>query len=141
MTDHDKDTDVPNFLDRRAAADFIGLSDFWLAKHKSSPDAPRYIKYGRKCYYRRADLEAWVKTRRDMIAHSSKRLDDLWEQSAERKSVEPTFERLDKRYEEEFGPGSRAYLVARAIDRVRHLKGQKLRLLINTLDALEDGAL
>lgn len=131
---------VPQFLDRRAAAEFIGLSDFWLAKHKSDPDAPPYIKYGRKCWYRRVDLELWVKERKERISHADRRLNDIWEQSAERKTMLPDEQDLQAQFEETHGSESVAVIIAHTINRVRKLNPKSLRMLVNTLNLIEEGA-
>ena len=129
MSTRKKEKNVPKFLDRKAAAEYIGLSDFWLAKHKSNPEAPRYIVYGRKCWYRVSDLDAWLESREN--------LDDLMVHSAAHTSPTPAAKELAARFEEEWGGEPSSAVVANAVERVRRLNPKYLRYLINTLKKLE----
>lgn len=135
MTAKKSDASVPEFLDRRAAAIYIGLSDFWLAKHKSNPDAPRFVKYGRKCWYRRKDLDAWLKERKERVDGEQ----DLWVQSSARQTGIPDAAGLAEQYERQHGTEPATVIVARAVDRVRRLTPAKLKVLINTLDLIDEG--
>ena len=137
MSNPDSAKNVPQFLDRRAAAEFIGLSDFWLAKHKSDPDAPPYIVYGRKCWYRLTDLKAWVEERKRRAADPDAGLNDIWEQSAERKTATPDEAELSAYFEMRHGTEPASVLVARAVERVRKLSPGSLKILMNTLNLLE----
>lgn len=140
MSHPNMEENVPQFLDRRAAADFIGLSDFWLAKHKSDPDAPRYIIYGRKCWYRRVDLEAWVQERKRRALDPDAPMADIWEQSVERKSVTPHDSELSASYEREHGADVPSLIVSRAVERVRRLSPGSLKILMNTLNLIESSS-
>lgn len=42
------------------AAQVIRLSPYWLHKARIEGRGPRYVRLGRKVFYRRADLEAYV---------------------------------------------------------------------------------
>ena len=50
---------VDGWLDRKAAAHYLGLTEYWLEKHYNSSDAPPYVKHGRKTWYRQTDLDKW----------------------------------------------------------------------------------
>jgi predicted DNA-binding transcriptional regulator AlpA len=42
------------------AAQFLGLSQSWLAKLRLTGDGPQYMKVGRQVRYSRADLMSWA---------------------------------------------------------------------------------
>jgi predicted DNA-binding transcriptional regulator AlpA len=48
------------------AAQYIGMSDAWLRKARMNRDplAPPYIQIGSAIRYLRADLDAWLESRR-----------------------------------------------------------------------------
>ena len=60
--------DTGLLLDEKEAAQFLGVSLSYLRKARSegSPGgrtpAPPFVRIGRRCLYRRADLEQWVKS-------------------------------------------------------------------------------
>lgn len=52
---------IDGWLDRKATAEFLQVTDWWLEKWHANLDvAPPYIKHGRKVWYRRMDLKAWL---------------------------------------------------------------------------------
>lgn len=53
---------VEEWLSREEAAEYIGLSIYWLHKHASTGRGPEYIRIGRKSWYRRKDLDTWLKS-------------------------------------------------------------------------------
>ena len=50
-------------LTPKEAADFLRVSDSWLAKARVSGDGPPFVKIGRSIRYRDGDLLRWVKSR------------------------------------------------------------------------------
>lgn len=50
-------------LTTRQAADYLGLKETTLEQWRWSGRGPRFVKLGRVCRYRLADLEAFVETR------------------------------------------------------------------------------
>ena len=46
----------------RAAA-YLGMTPGWLAKLRMGGGGPKYVKMTRRCYYRKADLDAWTNAR------------------------------------------------------------------------------
>lgn len=54
-------------LDPRAASEYIGTPESTLRYWRSTrnPDAPPSFNIGRRVFYRRSDLEAWLQARYD----------------------------------------------------------------------------
>lgn len=50
-------------LQTAEAAPEINMSAFWLHKERSQGRGPRYIRIGRKVFYRRSDLQEWLEQR------------------------------------------------------------------------------
>lgn len=53
-------TTPPLVLDTKAAARHLGLAASTLSKLRLSGEGPAYAKLGRRCVYRRSDLEAFI---------------------------------------------------------------------------------
>lgn len=87
------------FLDRKQAAEYIGMSDFWLEKHCNDEQGPRSFRYGRKIWYRREDLDQWIKQRRSLETAD----DDLWKRSEDRRLSTPPEEKLAEAFKETWG--------------------------------------
>jgi hypothetical protein len=49
------------FLTAVETADFLRLSTVTLARWRSSGDGPPFLRFGRRCIYRRRDLVRWAK--------------------------------------------------------------------------------
>lgn len=47
-------------LNRREAAEYLGLSASTLAKRAMTGDGPSYVKMGRRVVYLRPSLDAWL---------------------------------------------------------------------------------
>ncbi|PJL15579.1 hypothetical protein B9Y66_09925 [Stenotrophomonas maltophilia] len=47
-------------LDAAAAADWLGLSKSTLDKMRCEGRGPRYLRVGKRCFYRPADLDAYL---------------------------------------------------------------------------------
>lgn len=47
-------------LDTQAAASWLGLSKSTLDKMRSEGRGPRYLRVGKRCFYRPADLDAYL---------------------------------------------------------------------------------
>jgi excisionase family DNA binding protein len=45
------------------AADFLRVSESWLAKARMRGDGPPFVKIGRSIRYRESDLVQWMKSR------------------------------------------------------------------------------
>jgi excisionase family DNA binding protein len=45
------------------AAEYIGVTKRTMERWRVTGDGPRFVKVGRHCLYRRADLDAWVDAR------------------------------------------------------------------------------
>lgn len=51
----------PNLLDTGEAASYLRLSTQFLEKARiASNTGPRFVKLGRRVFYRRDDLDAWI---------------------------------------------------------------------------------
>ena len=101
-----KTQDTDEWLDRPAAASFIGLSAFWLQKHASDPDGPRFIIHGRKAWYKRTELEAWLRAARNVSRYGAGGKDTLevmWAMSEGNKRTKPPVEELEASYKEQHG--------------------------------------
>ena len=88
------------FLDRKQAAEYIGMSDFWLEKHCNDEQGPRSFRYGRKVWYRREDLDLWIKARRSKESSN----DDLWKRSEDRRLNTPPDSTLTEAFVKAYGP-------------------------------------
>ena len=53
-----------SFVDTRQAAELIGMSSRTLEKWRVEGTGPPFLKLGRRVLYSRADLEAWLLSRR-----------------------------------------------------------------------------
>lgn len=51
-------------LDGINAAAYLGLSPKSLAIMRSLGNGPAFFKLGKKCFYQREDLDAWIQSRR-----------------------------------------------------------------------------
>lgn len=94
-----KDTGEPRFLDRKQAAQYIGLSDFWLEKHCNDHEGPKWFRHGRKCWYRRTDLDSWLAERREARGDAP----SVWRTSEARQVPPPKDAELENAYIEEWG--------------------------------------
>lgn len=92
-------TPVGRFLDRKQAAEYIGLSDFWLEKHCNDHEGPRWFRHGRKCWYRKADLDVWLAERREARGEVA----SVWRASEARQIPAPKEKELEIAYVEEWG--------------------------------------
>ncbi len=59
MKDIDDDVSLPTPV----AAQYLGMSESWLAKRRCYGCGPRYCKLGRRVAYRKSDLDAWREER------------------------------------------------------------------------------
>lgn len=101
-----KGTKIDGWLDRKAAAEYIGLTDWWLAKHAHTDKGPRYIQHGRKVWYRRDDLDIWLAEHQNVVqtgAGGTNALDNLWELSTKRTQRKPADGELNNIYKSEHG--------------------------------------
>ncbi|WP_428102889.1 helix-turn-helix domain-containing protein [Candidatus Rariloculus sp.] len=57
---------VSMFLSPREAGDWLGLSPRTLERYRGTGEGPVFYRFGRHVRYRKADLNAWAKTRRRM---------------------------------------------------------------------------
>lgn len=55
---------VPDRLNQRQAADYVGLTSEWLRRLRHAGNGPPHVEQGRRRYYLRADLDAWMASRR-----------------------------------------------------------------------------
>lgn len=97
---------VDDWLDRKAAAEYIGLTDWWLAKHAHTDKGPRYIQHGRKVWYRRDDLDAFLAENKNVTqygAGGTNALDNLWTLSTNRTQQKPPSKVLEAEYRAEHG--------------------------------------
>ena len=51
-------------MDGQNAAAYVGVSTKSLAIMRSLGSGPAFFKLGKKCFYQRDDLDAWIQTRR-----------------------------------------------------------------------------
>lgn len=51
-------------MDGKNAAAYLGLTQKSLAIMRSLGNGPAFFKLGGKCFYMRADLDAWIQSRR-----------------------------------------------------------------------------
>lgn len=51
-------------MDALNAAAYVGLTVKSLALMRSLGNGPAFFKLGKKCFYQREDLDAWIQTRR-----------------------------------------------------------------------------
>jgi transcriptional regulator with XRE-family HTH domain len=58
MTDNSTDNSTP--LTQERAAELIGVKPTTLSAWRHFGRGPRYLKIGRYCFYRRADIETWL---------------------------------------------------------------------------------
>lgn len=54
------DHSQPAYIDTRQAAQHLGLSFRTLEKFRFTGQGPKFYKLGRRCLYRREDLDAWA---------------------------------------------------------------------------------
>ena len=47
-------------ISEETAAEYIGISRSHLVNLRSSDKGPRYIRLGRRVFYREADIDAWL---------------------------------------------------------------------------------
>jgi excisionase family DNA binding protein len=59
------------FLPTREAASLLGLSPRTLEKFRLSGEGPAFYKFGRRCLYQKADLDAWAIGRRRLSTSDS----------------------------------------------------------------------
>lgn len=45
---------LPEFIDRKGAADLMGVTTYWL--EKTPPEAPSFVRHGRKAWYKTAEV-------------------------------------------------------------------------------------
>lgn len=102
-----KGTKVDGWLDRKAAAEYIGLTDWWLDKHAHTGKGPRSIIHGRKSWYRKTDLDAWREDQQKVAATGAggvATLDNIWQAGQRRPpSSPPLRSELENTYAEEHG--------------------------------------
>ena len=97
---------VDGWLDRKAAAEYIGLTDFWLEKHARTGQAPRCIQHGRKVWYRQDDLDAWMADQRNIAASGAggtDALEGLWAMGQKRRVQTPEPSELSREYRDQWG--------------------------------------
>lgn len=92
---------IDGWLDRRATATFLGVTEWWLEKHHKSAEAPPYVKFGRKSWYRKEDLRTWL------IDRKANSLEGLYELGAQPPKAAapsgPTAEELEAAFVAEHG--------------------------------------
>lgn len=57
-------TDTAEYMDTRAAADYLGVSYQFLTIGRHKRTGPPYIKLASAIRYKRSDLDAWMAARR-----------------------------------------------------------------------------
>lgn len=62
MTKQHDDADNGEWLTRAEAAKYVSLSVYWLHKHAHTGKSPIFVTIGNKSYYRRSDLDDWVRS-------------------------------------------------------------------------------
>lgn len=55
-------TGVDSLITTKAAAEMLSVSEYWLHQQRSRGLGPRYVRLGRKVFYRPRDLEDYVNT-------------------------------------------------------------------------------
>ena len=93
---------LADYLNRKEAAEYIGLSDFWLERHCNDPEAPRWFKHGRKAWYKRTDLEDWLRAREAAREAGQQ----PWRIAEARKIPVPSAEELEASHAYEWGDGN-----------------------------------
>lgn len=51
-------------MDANSTAAYVGLTVKSLSLMRSLGNGPAFFKLGKKCFYQREDLDAWIQTRR-----------------------------------------------------------------------------
>jgi predicted DNA-binding transcriptional regulator AlpA len=57
------DSDFEQLLTPKETAQFLRVSESWLAKARMHGDGPPFVKFGRAVRYRETDLVRWLKSR------------------------------------------------------------------------------
>jgi excisionase family DNA binding protein len=57
------DLDDDRLLTPKEAANFLRVSESWLAKARMRGDGPPFVKIGRSIRYRQSDLLRWMRSR------------------------------------------------------------------------------
>lgn len=51
------------FMDQAELADFLRRSEAWCERARWAGTGPRFVKIGRKPFYRLKDVEVWIESR------------------------------------------------------------------------------
>lgn len=127
------------FLDRKQAAEYIGMSDFWLEKHCNDLTAPKFFRHGRKCWYARADLDAWIVRRKAEVTES----ENIWKRGESRRLPSPSEKELCAAYTETWGTEENTPKVDPQdafLRLVESLSPAQRQLLVSTLACRQDAA-
>jgi predicted DNA-binding transcriptional regulator AlpA len=60
---HTATIEAERLLTPREAADFLRVSESWLAKARMRGDGPPFLRIGRSIRYRQSDLLRWMRSR------------------------------------------------------------------------------
>lgn len=53
-------TITPAVLNDTQAAEYLGITKYWLRNNRRSPQAPPFVKIGGRIRYRVASLDTWL---------------------------------------------------------------------------------
>lgn len=88
----------PKFIDRYALAQMLGMSAGWVGTWRGDPSKPRYVVAGRKAWYRRDEVLAWLNSQEGAQALSS-----AARQGTVMKTYAPEDALLEKKFQQEWG--------------------------------------
>ena len=77
MPQQETATELERLLTPREAADFLRVSESWLAKARMRGDGPPFVKIGRSIRYRQSDLVRWMRSRTHLSTSENSRADRL----------------------------------------------------------------
>jgi predicted DNA-binding transcriptional regulator AlpA len=63
MSQQETATELERLLTAREAANFLRVSESWLAKARMQGNGPPFVKIGRSIRYRQSDLLRWMRSR------------------------------------------------------------------------------
>ncbi|HEX2988907.1 MAG TPA: helix-turn-helix domain-containing protein [Chloroflexota bacterium] len=63
MPPTDRATTGVHWLDTRSLADYLNVTTRAVESWRQLGDGPPFVKVGRLCRYRRADVDAWIESR------------------------------------------------------------------------------
>lgn len=88
----------PKFIDRYALGQMLGMSAGWVGTWRGDPSKPRYVVAGRKAWYRRDEVLAWLNSEEGAVA-----LQSASRQGTVMKTYAPEDALLEKKFQEEWG--------------------------------------